>query len=70
MRVYLDAVSTTAIDSEVLNTYKQLLDKHYANSDALYDEGVAVFDMQEKAREKILELFNLKNVYLIIYLIR
>lgn len=61
MKVYLDAVSTTAIDKEVLNTYKQLLDTHYANSDALYDDGVAVFDMQEKARKIISEILGIKK---------
>ena len=35
MKVYLDAVATTAIEKEVLNTYKELLDNYYANSDAL-----------------------------------
>ena len=61
MKVYLDAVATTAIEKEVLNTYKELLDNYYANSDALYDDGIAVFDMQEKARKNISELLNINK---------
>ena len=61
MKVYLDAVSTTATNIEVLNTYKELLDKYYANSDALYDDGVAVFDMQEKARKNIADILNVNK---------
>ena len=53
MKVYLDAVSTTSVDPEVKDTYKKLLDEYYCNSDALYDDGVAIYDMQEKARELI-----------------
>ena len=48
MKVYLDSVSTTKARSEVLDTYKELLDEYYYNSDALYDQGVAIFDIQEK----------------------
>ena len=51
MKVYLDSVSTTKARSEVLDTYKELLDEYYYNSDALYDQGVAIFDIQEKSRE-------------------
>ena len=53
MSIYLDAVSTTNVNPEVLDTYKKLLDEHYCNSDALYDQGVAIYDMQEKARKII-----------------
>ena len=56
MKVYLDAVSTTALNAEVLDTYTKLLNIHYCNSDALYDDGVAIYDMQEKSRKMISEL--------------
>lgn len=61
MKVYLDAVSTTAVHPEVLDTYKQLLDKYYCNSDALYDDGVAIYDMQEKSRKLISELLGVNR---------
>ena len=61
MKVYLDAVSTTAVNPEVLDTYKSLLDKHYCNSDALYDDGVAIFDMQEKSRKIVADLLNVNK---------
>ena len=61
MKVYLDAVSTTAVDPEVRDTYKKLLDEYYCNSDALYDDGVAIYDMQEKARELIASYLGVKK---------
>ena len=61
MKVYLDAVSTTAVNPEVLDTYKSLLDKHYCNSDALYDDGVAIYEMQEKARQLICDLLHVRK---------
>ena len=32
MKVYLDSVSTTKARSEVLDTYKELLDEYYYNN--------------------------------------
>lgn len=55
-KVYFDSVSSTNIDEEVLKTYKNILDKYYCNSDALYDDGVAIYDMQEKSRNNIASL--------------
>ncbi|MDO4940133.1 MAG: cysteine desulfurase family protein [Erysipelotrichaceae bacterium] len=65
MKVYLDAVSTTNVNKDVLDTYKKLLDKYYCNSDALYDDGVAIYDMQEKSRNIICELLGIKKNELI-----
>ncbi len=65
MKVYLDAVSTTDVNKEVLETYKKLLDKYYCNSDALYDDGVAIYDMQEKSRKLICEMFKVQDNELI-----
>ena len=65
MKVYLDAVSTTSVDKEVRETYEALLDKHFCNSDALYDDGVAIYDMQEKARKLICDLLGLSKDELI-----
>ncbi len=61
MKVYLDAVSTTAVDPQVRETYEKLLEEHYCNSDALYDDGVAVYDMQEKARALIGKMLGVKK---------
>ena len=65
MKVYLDAVSTTDVNKEVLETYKKLLDTYYCNSDALYSDGVAIYDMQEKSRQIICDLLKLKKDELI-----
>ena len=65
MKVYLDAVSTTNINKDVLETYKKLLDEHYCNSDALYDDGVAIYDMQEKSRKLICDMLKVNDNELI-----
>ncbi|MBQ6479131.1 MAG: cysteine desulfurase [Erysipelotrichaceae bacterium] len=65
MKVYLDAVSTTSLHPEVKETYKKLLDDYYCNSDALYDDGVVIYDMQEKAREILCSLLGLRKNELI-----
>ncbi len=60
-KIYFDNVSTTSLNKEVLNTYKDLLDKYYCNSDALYDDGVTVYNMQEKARLNIAKMLNVEK---------
>lgn len=59
-KIYFDAVSSTNVDEEVLSTYKNILDKYYCNSDALYDDGVAIYDMQEKSRSNIASMLGVK----------
>ena len=61
MKVYLDAVSTTNINKDVLETYIKLLNEHYCNSDALYDDGVAIYDMQEKSRKLIAQMLGVND---------
>ncbi|MBR3227378.1 MAG: cysteine desulfurase [Erysipelotrichaceae bacterium] len=60
-KIYFDNVSTTRTDDDVLKTYKELLDKHYCNSDALYDDAVIVNNMLEKSRENIARLLNVNK---------
>ena len=60
-RIYFDNVATTSLNDEVRKTYEELLNKYYCNSDALYDEGVAIFEMQEKARENIANLLKVNK---------
>ncbi|MBR2578360.1 MAG: cysteine desulfurase, partial [Erysipelotrichaceae bacterium] len=55
-KVYFDNVATTRTDDDVLKTYKELLDKYYCNSDALYDDAVIINNMMEKSRENIAKL--------------
>jgi len=57
-KVYFDAVSTSKVDESVLKTYKEILDKYYCNSDALYDDGVAIYEMQETSRSNIAKMFD------------
>ena len=55
-KIYLDHVSTTRPDPEVLETYFHLLRTQYSNSDALYDDGVTLYRLQEQSRARIAEL--------------
>lgn len=63
--IYFDNVATTSINDEVKKTYIDLLNRYYCNSDALYNEGVEVFNLQEKSRKNIAELLNINSNELI-----
>jgi cysteine desulfurase len=52
-RIYFDSVSTSKVNLEVLASYKKMLDNYYVNSDSMYDEGLKLFNLQEKSREQI-----------------
>ena len=60
-KVYFDNVATTSLNDEVRKTYESLLDKYYCNSDALYDDGVAIYDMQETSRANIAKMLNVEK---------
>lgn len=60
-KIYFDNVSTTSLNKEVLKTYEDLLDKYYCNSDALYDDGVTIYNMQEKSRANIANMFHVEK---------
>ncbi|MBW9211916.1 MULTISPECIES: cysteine desulfurase family protein [Terrabacteria group] len=60
-RVDFDSASTTNLNTEVLKTYISLLEKNYVNSEALYDEGVAMHLKLEKARAVIASLLQVET---------
>ena len=59
-KIYFDNVSTTSLNKDVQKTYFELLDKSYCNSEALYNDGVEIYNLQEKARENIANLIKVK----------
>ena len=59
-RVYFDNASTTELDPEVRQTYEKILDTYYVNSESLYDEGMQVHQMMEKARRALADLLGVK----------
>lgn len=63
--LYLDNVSSTKTNTEVLDTYKKLVDKYYANSSAIHSLGVKVKNLEEKSKQQILDLLNINNYRLI-----
>ena len=60
-KVYFDNVATTSLNDDVRKTYESLLDKYYCNSDALYDDGVAIYDKQETSRNNIAKMLNVEK---------
>ena len=60
-KIYFDNVATTKTDDDVLKTYKELLDKYYCNSDALYDDAVVVNNMMERSRGNIADLLSVEK---------
>ena len=61
MRTYFDSASTSRIHPEVLKSYESLLHKYYVNSESLYDEGIEIFRMMEKARRAIAGLLGVNS---------
>ncbi len=59
-RVYFDNASTTNIHPEVLESYTSLLRKYYVNSESIYNEGIEVNSMMEKARRAIAGLLEVQ----------
>ena len=47
-RIYFDSASTTNVNPDVLKTYEQLLEHHFANSESLYEEGAEVSRMPDE----------------------
>lgn len=60
-RVYFDSASTTNIHPDVLKTYEELLEKYFANSESLYQEGVEINQMIDKARNAIAGLLGISK---------
>ena len=59
-RIYFDSASTTNVNPDVLKTYEQLLEHHFANSESLYEEGAEVSRMLETARRAIADLLHVQ----------
>lgn len=59
-KIYFDNVATTSLNEEVKKTYFDLLNKYYCNSDALYDDGVNVYNLQEKSRSNIANMLDIQ----------
>lgn len=58
LKIYFDNASSTPLNADVLKTYERLLNQHYVNADALYEEGSLVNEMLEKSRKAIAAFFS------------
>jgi cysteine desulfurase len=63
--IYLDYVSTTPLNKEVLQTYTQLLTKYFANADSMHSLGYEVNSLMEKSRSLIAQYFHVTENELI-----
>ena len=63
--LYLDNVSSTKIDPEILKTYTYVCEKYFANSSANHKLGREVLRLEEQAKNQILDLLGVKNYNLI-----
>lgn len=69
-RVYFDNASTTNIHPEVLKSYISLLQKYYVNSESIYNEGIEINSMMEKARRAIAGLLGVQASDVILLLVQ
>lgn len=60
-KIYFDTASSTRLRPEVLNAYTSLLKEHYVNADALYDDGVKLYNLQDNARQIIADLLAVRK---------
>mgnify|MGYP000535631336 CR=1 FL=1 len=58
--IYLDYVATTPLNSEVLNTYHNLLSNYFYNADSMYDKVIEVNRLMEHSRNLLSESFKVK----------
>ncbi|MFQ6791713.1 MAG: cysteine desulfurase family protein [Thomasclavelia sp.] len=63
--IYLDYVATTPLNSEVLNTYHNLLTNYFFNADSIYDKGIEVNRLMEHSRKLISDYLKVREDELI-----
>jgi cysteine desulfurase len=65
--IYLDFAATTKPSKEVLDIFCEVNTKFWANPDSLHDEGIKAETILEQARKNILENFDAKSQYNLIF---
>lgn len=60
-RIYLDYASSSFTNSDVLNTYKDCLDKYYVNNEALYDEAIELNELLNTSRQQVASLLGVRS---------
>lgn len=58
LKVYLDHMSTTPVDREVLKEMKPYLEQNFGNPSRPYDQGMEAREGIEKARERVADFIN------------
>ena len=59
--IYFDNAATTLVKPEILKTYNEVINTYFANPSSIHAEGQKANRLLDKAREQILNCFNLKN---------
>jgi cysteine desulfurase len=65
--IYLDFAATTKPNNEVLKVFNEINIKFWANPDSLHDFGIKAEAVLEHSRKNILENFNAKDEYKLIF---
>ena len=65
--IYLDSAATTKPSKEVLDIFFEVNTKFWANPSSLHDEGIKAEAVLEESRKNILENFNAKKQYNLIF---
>ena len=65
--IYLDFAATTKPSKDVLNVFVEVNTKFWANPDSLHGNGIKAEAVLEKARKNILENFDTKSAYNLIF---
>ncbi len=58
---YFDVASSTKPYPEIIDLNNKLLEKYYANSEAIHSLGIEISKLYEKARQKVADFFGVKN---------
>jgi cysteine desulfurase len=65
--IYLDFAATSKPSKDVLDVFYEVNTKFWANSDSLHDEGIKAEAVLELSRKNILEIFDAKSQYNLIF---
>lgn len=58
--IYFDYASTTPLNIDVYNTYIDVLNKYFYNSEGLYPNAVKVNDLMNKSRKELADILKVK----------
>lgn len=58
---YFDYASTTPVAPEVLQTYEEVLQKYFVNSESIYPQGVEINKLMNRSRQQMADLLRVRS---------